>query len=146
DCLICIGTQSLLSDPKRMRYVQEQFYLRSADEMKALFAEVPGAITNTLEVAEKCNLEFDFKTLHYPVFVPPEHFTREGYLRHLLAEGLQRRYTLRARAEGKEFIIEGIDQPERLPTYKVPGSELQVSSSAETSPPEDPAVAAAIRV
>jgi DNA polymerase-3 subunit alpha len=87
DCLICIGTQSLLSDTKRMKYVEQQFYLRSADEMKALFAEIPEAVKNTLEVAEKCNVTFDFKTLHYPVFVPPEHVTREGYLRQLLAEG-----------------------------------------------------------
>ncbi len=117
DCLICIGTQAQLADPKRMRYVQEQFYLRSAEEMKALFAEVPDAVQNTLEVAEKCNVTFDFKTLHYPVFQPPEIFTREGYLRHLLAEGLQRRYTISARAEGNEFIVEGIKDPTRLPTY-----------------------------
>src|SRR5436189_1310315 len=73
DCLVCIGTQSLLSDPKRMSagYVPEQFYLRSAEEMRARFAETPDAVTNTLEVAEKCNVEFDFKTLHYPVFHPP---------------------------------------------------------------------------
>jgi DNA polymerase III subunit alpha len=120
DCLICIGTQALLSDTKRMKYVESQFYLRSAQEMKALFAEVPDAVKNTMEVAEKCNVEFDFKTLHYPVFHPPEIFTREGYLRHLLAEGLNRRYTLRARAEGKEFIVEGIDEPGRLPTYVAP--------------------------
>src|SRR5216117_3377477 len=52
DCLVCIGTQSLLSDPKRMsaNYVPEQFYLRSAAEMKARFAEVPDAVKNTLEV------------------------------------------------------------------------------------------------
>src|SRR2546423_2120651 len=55
DCLICIGTQSLLNETKRMRYVQEQFFLRSAEEMKARFAEVPDAVQNTLEVAEKCN-------------------------------------------------------------------------------------------
>src|SRR6185436_4703954 len=60
DCLICIGTQSQLADSKRMRYVQEQFYLRSADEMKALFAEIPEAIKNTREVAEKCNLDIVF--------------------------------------------------------------------------------------
>src|SRR5262245_33733952 len=47
DCLICIGTQAQLSDAKRMRYVQEQFYLRSADEMKALFEEQPQAVLNT---------------------------------------------------------------------------------------------------
>ncbi len=70
-----------------MRYQPEQFFLRSAEEMKALFAEMPEAVQNTLEVAEKCNLEIEFGKLHYPLFMPPEHFTREGYLRKLLAEG-----------------------------------------------------------
>ena len=102
DCLICIGTQAQLTDTKRMRYQPEQFYLRSAEEMQALFHEVPAAVRNTLEISEKCNLEIEFGKLHYPVFNPPEHFTREGYLRHLLADGLQRRYGLRARAVGQE--------------------------------------------
>src|SRR6476661_3557411 len=118
DCLICIGTQTQLSDTKRMKYSQEQFYLRSAEEMKARFSEVPEAVQNTLEVAEKCNLEIEFGKLHYPVFNPPEHFTREGFLRQWLAEGLFRRYTIHARAEGKEFNVESIDDPKRLPTYK----------------------------
>jgi DNA polymerase-3 subunit alpha len=119
DCLVCIGTQSMLSDPKRMSagYVPEQFYLRSAEEMKTRFTELPEAVTNTLEVAEKCNVEFDFKTLHYPVFSPPEHFTREGFLRHWLAEGLFTRYTIHAKAEGQEFIVEKVDDPTRLPTF-----------------------------
>src|ERR1043166_3356320 len=119
DALICIGTQSLLGESKRMRYVPEQFYLRSPAEMKALFGEVPEAIRNTLEVAEKCNLEIEFGRLHYPVFHPPEHFTREGYLRQLLAEGLRRRYGIHARAEGHEFVVERVDDPTRLPTYEV---------------------------
>src|SRR5882724_9080442 len=129
DALICIGTQSLLSDSKRMRYVPEQFYLRSAEEMKALFNEVPEAVQNTLEVAEKCNLEIEFGKLHYPVFHPPEHFTREGYLRQFLAEGLRRRYGIHARAEGKEFIVERVEDPRRLPTYDVG----QVSSLSRLS-------------
>ena len=57
DSLICIGTQSQLNDTKRMSYVPEQFYLRSAEEMAELFKEIPDAVTNTLEVAEKCELE-----------------------------------------------------------------------------------------
>src|ERR1051326_521671 len=117
DCLICIGTQTLLSESKRMRYVANQFYLRSAEEMKARFAEVPEAVYHTLEVAEKCNVEIEFGKLHYPVFYPPEHFTREGYLRHLLAEGLWKRYGLRVRAEGSEFMVEEISDPARLPTF-----------------------------
>ena len=54
-----------------MRYVQEQFYLRGADEMKALFHEIPEAVQNTLEVAEKCNVEIQFNKLLYPVCTPP---------------------------------------------------------------------------
>src|SRR3984885_10859106 len=119
DCLVCIGTQDLLSNPKRMSasYIPEQFFLRSEEEMKARFSETPEAIKNTLEVAEKCNLEIEFGKLHYPVFHPPEHFTREGYLRRLLAEGLQKRYGIHARAEGHEFIVEKIEDPTRLPTF-----------------------------
>src|SRR5215510_15112824 len=123
DCLICIGTQSLLSDTKRMKYVEQQFYLRSAEEMSARFAEVPEAVVNTLEVAERCNVEIEFGKLHYPVFEPPEHFTRDGYLRHLLAEGLRTRYGLHVRAEGHEFIIERIEDPTRLPTFVPPKPE-----------------------
>ncbi|MEY2407627.1 MAG: polymerase subunit alpha [Verrucomicrobiota bacterium] len=154
DCLICIGTQSLLSDTKRMKYVEQQFYLRSADEMQALFAEIPDAVRNTLEVAEKCNVEFDFKTLHYPVFQPPEALTREGYLRQLLAEGLQRRYTIQARVEPKEFVVESIADPARLPTF-TPASVSANPAGMEVAKPApagdghsigDPAVAGAIQV
>jgi len=141
DCLVCIGTQTQLSDPKRMSagYVPEQFYLRSAEEMKARFAEVPEAVQNTLAVAEKCNLEIKFGENKYPVFNPPEHFTREGYLRMLLAEGLFRRYTIHAKAEGKEFIVTGIDEPKRLPTYQtsaaVEATRLKSDSEEKSEPP-----------
>ena len=123
DCLICIGTQSLLSESKRMKYAAEQFYLRSAEEMNARFAETPEAVRNTLEVAEKCNLEIGFGKLHYPVFTPPEHFTREGYLRLLLADGLNRRYGLAVRAEGDEFILENIGDPKRVLTSQPPSEK-----------------------
>jgi DNA polymerase-3 subunit alpha len=127
DCLICIGTQSLLSDPKRMRYQPQQFYLRSAEEMKERFSEAPEAVRNTLEIAEKCNLEIQFDKLHYPVFHPPENRTREEYLRQLLAEGLASRYSIRARPEGESFAVEGIDDPRKLPNVAqgapVPGPE-----------------------
>ena len=153
DCLICIGTQSQLSDTKRMRYAQEQFYLRSAEEMKARFAEVPEAVQNTLEVAEKCNLEIEFGKLHYPVFHPPADKTREGYLRELVADGLERRYTLKTHVEGKEFVVDGIAEPRRLPTYNVGQTsnqsstdELKTGDRLEACPAvQDPAVAAAIK-
>lgn len=144
DCLICIGTQSLLEDTKRMRYVPEQFYLRSAAEMKELFSEVPEAVRNTMEVAEQCNLEIQFNKLHYPAFTPPEHYTREGYLRQLLVEGLWRRYSLRVRAEGATFQVEGIEDPSRLPTYQ-PAQPGPVRPLNASLPHLDPAAAAAIQ-
>jgi DNA polymerase-3 subunit alpha len=125
DCLICIGTQTLLSEAKRMRYAEQQFYLRSAQEMKERFAETPQAVQNTLEVAEKCNLEIEFGKLHYPVFHPPEPFTREGYLRHLVAEGLGSRYGIHARAEGREFMVESLSDPAAAPAAQAVLDRLQ---------------------
>src|SRR6476661_4266892 len=116
DCLICIGTQSQLADTKRMKYVPEQFYLRSEEEMRNLFAEIPEAVANTREVEEKCNVEIEFGKLHYPVFHPREGFTREGLLRAQLAEGLHRRYGITAEAKGEDFVISAITDPKRLPT------------------------------
>jgi DNA polymerase III subunit alpha len=147
DILICIGTQTTLNDPKRLTYAVEQFFLRSADEMKALFVETPEAISNTLEVAEQCNLEIEFGKLHYPVYTPPEHFTREGYLRKLLAEGLRKRYTLTVRLEGHDFLPEAIEDPTLLPSFN-PGETPHAESGDGSAAPklQDPAVAAAAQV
>jgi len=145
DCLICIGTQTQLADSKRMRYVPEQFFLRSAEEMKAIFHEIPEAVLNTREVAEKCNLEIEFEKLHYPVFAPPEHFTREGYLRKLVAEGLGRRYGMIARAEGEEFVVESIEDARRLPTFATPTSAAgKPPETAPASDLDDPTVQQAV--
>jgi len=150
DCLVCIGTQSMLSDPKRMSagYPKEQFYLRSEEEMRARFAEVPEALKHTVEIAEKCNLEIEFGNLHYPVFHPPEHFTREGYLRHLLAHGLRQRYGIHARAEGEEFIVERVEDPKRLPTWveKQAGQAKNEADKAQnlSSEPMDSTITAAV--
>ncbi len=132
DCLVCIGRQITRDDPKP-RYTAGQFYLRPAEEMKALFAETPDAVQNTLAIAEQCQLEIEFGKLHYPVFHPPEHYTREGYLRLLLVEGLQQRYGIRARVEGQEFIVESLEDARRLPTYGAPASP----SAVEEGPVRD---------
>ena len=92
DCLICLQTQTLVSDEKRMRYEPEQFYLRTPAEMHALFAEVPEAIRNTLEVAEKCSFKFEFGQLRFPVYHPPDNTPREKYLRQLVDAGVRDRY------------------------------------------------------
>ena len=61
DALICIGAGSMISDEDRMRYHGNNYYLKSAEEMKKIFHEYPQALRQTLEIAEQCNLELDFK-------------------------------------------------------------------------------------
>jgi len=96
DVLLCLQTQSLLADEKRMRYGSDQFYFRTPEEMRALFAETPEAIANTIAIAEKCSLKLEFGKLRFPIYHPPEGLTREQYLRQLVEEGLRQRYGTRA--------------------------------------------------
>ncbi|HXV28283.1 MAG TPA: DNA polymerase III subunit alpha, partial [bacterium] len=93
DALICIGTGSTLDEPNRMRYQGDNFYLKSADEMKALFKDVPEAIQTTLEIAERCNLELDFNKMHLPRFDPPEGETLESYMEKLCLGRLKSLWT-----------------------------------------------------
>ncbi len=92
DILLAIQTGSLLSDPNRMHMTDQSYYLRSPQEMSELFAEVPEAISNTLLVAERCNVDLSNKGYHLPRFPVPEGHTAETYLRELCEDGLRRRY------------------------------------------------------
>ncbi|HSB02179.1 MAG TPA: DNA polymerase III subunit alpha, partial [Anaerolineales bacterium] len=92
DILLAIQTQSLLSDPERMRMTDDSYYLRTPQEMSQLFAEVPEALSNTLLIAERCNVDLGFKGYHLPDFPVPEGYTAETYLRHLCEEGARKRY------------------------------------------------------
>ncbi|MFA5840369.1 MAG: DNA polymerase III subunit alpha [Candidatus Margulisiibacteriota bacterium] len=92
DVLLAIQTGALLSDEKRMRFHTTEFYLKSPQEMQALFADVPEAITNTLEIASKCNLEIEIGKLHLPDFTVPAGATPDTYLENLVWEGAKRKY------------------------------------------------------
>ena len=110
EALLAIQTQTTLDDPNRMRMQTDEFYLKTADEMARLFRDVPEALSNTVEIAQKCNLELDFKSTHLPRFSPPEGKTREGYLQELVDEGLKHRYpdidiSIRERVESELKVI-----------------------------------------
>ena len=96
DILLAIQTGSLLSDPNRMRMTGPSYYLRSPEEMSRLFTGVPGAISNTLLVAERCTIDLDFTGYHLPHFEVPNGNTPEIYLRELCEDGLRRRYQERS--------------------------------------------------
>ncbi|MBT3187671.1 MAG: DNA polymerase III subunit alpha [Anaerolineae bacterium] len=92
DILLAIQTGALLKDEKRMRMDDPSYYFRSPQEMYDLFKEVPESLTNTLEIAERCNVDLDFKEYHLPHFDVPDGHTEESYLRHLCEKGLEMRY------------------------------------------------------
>ncbi len=102
DALICIGTGAKLDEPHRMRYQGDQYYLKSAEEMKLLFKDIPEAIRTTVAIAERCNLEFDFHKLFLPQFPPPQGKTQGQYFEELCVQ------TLKERFDGK--IPESYDQ------------------------------------
>lgn len=92
DILLAIQTGCLLSDQTRMRMSDESYYLRSAEEMAGIFSEVPGAIQNTLLIAERCSIDLDSSGYRLPHFDVPEGETPASYLRRLCEQGLKRRY------------------------------------------------------
>ena len=92
EALLCIQTGTTMSDPNRWRFSTEEFYLKSADEMRTVFKELPEAYTNTLAVAERCNVELTFGQFHLPRYQVPDGFTLDSYLEHLAYEGLTARY------------------------------------------------------
>ena len=93
DVMLCLQMGTVFSDPKRMRYGSDQFYMKSGREMAELFREIPDAIRNTLEIAERCNVELRLgKDLHFPEYKVPEGYTQKQYLIKLGKEGLTQRY------------------------------------------------------
>ncbi|MDP2895679.1 MAG: DNA polymerase III subunit alpha [bacterium] len=94
DVLLCIQTGNSVADEKRLKFATDQFYLRTPEEMARAFPHHPQALSNTLQIAEKCNLEIDFSKQHYPIYHADYPGTLRDYLSHLCEEGLPRRYSL----------------------------------------------------
>ncbi len=93
DVLLCIQTGKTLDDPNRMRFASKEFYVKSEEEMRALFPWCPEAIDNTAKIAELCNVDFQFGVHHLPAFQLPEGWTSsDAYFDHLCREGFRRRY------------------------------------------------------
>ncbi len=92
DVLMCVQMNKFVAEDGSLQFGSDNFYLKDGDEMAALCRDVPDAVTNTLEIAEKCNVEIEFGKLHMPVFDVPAGYTHEGYLESLVREGMKKRY------------------------------------------------------
>lgn len=92
DILLCIQTGKKVSDENRMRYEGGQYYLKSPEEMAALFPYAPEAIANTYAIAERCNVEIEFGNYKLPQFDVPDGYSAWDYLQKICYEGLEKRY------------------------------------------------------
>lgn len=88
---VCINSGNVLADPKRPKLYSPQQYLRTAEEMVALFADIPSAITNTVEIAKRCNVSLILGKNYLPQFPIPEGMTEAEYFCKVSAEGLEER-------------------------------------------------------
>ena len=89
--LLCIQTNTRLDEENGMGFPTEEFYVKSGEEMYALFSDVPEALENTVKIAERCSFRFDFSKLYLPAFTPPDGLSSKEYLYKLTYEGLERR-------------------------------------------------------
>ena len=92
DMLLCIQTGKTISDPDRMRYEGGQFFLKSEDEMKALFPYAPEAIENTSKIADMCDVEIKFGETKLPEYPVPNQMSAKEYLESLCQNGFERNY------------------------------------------------------
>lgn len=106
DILLCIQTQKKVTDENRMRYEGGQYYLKSEEEMRALFPYAPEAIENTHKIANRCEVEIEFGHYKLPKFDVPEGFTAWEYFQKLCFEGLARCYPDRAEKLGERLNYE----------------------------------------
>ena len=117
DVLLCIQTGATVNEPKRLRFSDQGYYLKSHEEMRRIFGHIPGALDNSLLIAEMCDVDLDTKGYHLPFFDVPEGYDPPRYLRQLCEAGLARKYgperagsdeMLRARLEHELRIIGGM--------------------------------------
>ncbi len=101
DIMLCIGTGSAINETKRLKFENDQFYMKTEEEMRAAMAEFPEACDNTVEVAEKCNVVIARDSI-LPRFPLPEGETEESYFRKRVQSGLEKRYGVPVPADAQE--------------------------------------------
>jgi len=111
---VCIHDGRTLDDPRRPKNYSEQQYLRSAKEMQALFADIPEALANTIEIAKRCNLEIELGKSYLPQFPIPEGETEESYFCRVSKEGLELRLKVLLDENAEDYALQRKEYDERL--------------------------------
>ena len=100
DVLLCIQTGKGISDANRLQFPNQEFYLKTPEEMASIFAEVPEAITSTKAIADRCNLVLNFGEMHLPRFPVPEGYTLNDYFEKVVHGGFEERMRVLGKGNG----------------------------------------------
>jgi DNA polymerase-3 subunit alpha len=119
DILLCIGTGKTVNDTERLKYHGDQFYLKTAEEMRTVFADFPEAMANTVRIAERCHVDLSGTVNHLPNFDVPSGFTLDEYFEHIVREGFQLRLPRLRELQAKGLLTHTIDEYERRLTYEI---------------------------
>ena len=119
DILLCIGTGKAVSDPKRLRYEAQQFFLKTADEMSEVFKDFPEALRNTVRIAERCQVVLPEGESDLPNFDVPAGFTVDDYFEYVVRDGFQQRLPRLRELAAVGALHRTIDEYERRLSYEL---------------------------
>jgi DNA polymerase-3 subunit alpha len=119
DILLCIGTGKGVNDPKRLRYDSKQFFLKTAEEMTAVFKDFPEALANTVRIGERCNVVLAEGENHLPNFDVPAGYALDDYFEHVTREGFKDRLTRLSQLAAAGALRHPIDEYERRLSYEI---------------------------
>ena len=119
DILLCIGTGKTVNDAQRLRYTGDQFFLKTAEQMAAVFKDFPEALRNTMLVAERCNVTIPKGQNHLPSFGVPDGYTLDEYFEHVAREGFAQRLTRLQQLAASGRLRQSIDEYVRRLDYEI---------------------------
>ncbi len=119
DVLLCIGTGKGYNDPKRLRYDAKQFFLKTPEEMAAIFKDFPDALANTVRIAERCNVALAQGENYLPNFDVPAGFTLDDYFEHIAREGFKERLARLKHLQAAGALRHTVDEYEARLAYEI---------------------------
>ena len=119
DILLCIGTGKTVNDRERLRYHGDQFFLKTPDEMAAIFKDVPDALANTMRIAERCHVNLDSTENYLPNFEVPVPYTLDEYFEHVVREGFLARLPRLKALASAGVLRHTVEEYERRLSYEI---------------------------
>jgi DNA polymerase-3 subunit alpha len=119
DILLCIGTGKTVNDRERLRYHGDQFFLKTPDEMAAIFKDVPDALANTMRIAERCRVNLDSTENYLPNFEVPVPYTLDEYFEHVVREGFLARLPRLKALASAGVLRHTVEEYERRLSYEI---------------------------